>query len=354
MHFRSVFFPVILGILASTIIACDDDMIIWDIESYEVIGPIMKTEASLNEVSDFGEFEHTSRVDISQIEELDPGDYDDLPEMTFEGPFKLDSLTFSEYFTQITIEEIEMTVNLDNNFPLPINSGLVLVFSETDSDEELFRTTLNDSIGENGEKEFDVKQKDLVLPGSVDVEIRNVGTLGTDEELSLTEEDHFTLELSIDAFDIKSATIRPGHIYQTDFTEAVEEIKEDEDLEDEEIRDVEGKITFYIENSLPVELEFQLTMIDNQANTQEPLFEEEGLHIKPGEVNKDNGDVQQTVESESSIPISAERWNNIRNSNQIDVFFQVSSEHLEEPNKIVAKNSKFEVQLVADLVINPQ
>ena len=334
------------------ITACDDDFAQWEFESYEVIGPLLSTKAELENITDFFEVSHTSRLAIDDLG-FEAKTYDEVPPAQWEGPIVIDNFSISDHFSRVQADVLEFGLNVDNQFPIPIGEGTELVFFEAGTENEIHEFVLEEDIPPNESSTVQITFEDLVFYGDVDFAVRNIQTPGSDEETTFTHSDYIEFDFAYFFLDMHSATLNENQDYRVRDTTDFNPQSDATEIEDGEAEEVSGDLLIYIENRFPVDMDLQLIFLDENDNVKDSLFKDKRLDIEPAETDTETGELRSNVVKQLTVGISENQWNNIRRSSRVMVSLGVNSNHLDEPARILSDESYLELQLVADLIINP-
>ncbi len=345
---------VLACIIPIFLISCDEDDL-WQVEDFGVSGPLLKTTANLENVTDFYEVQDGATLSTDMVG-LPHGQYSQgVPAFTYEDTIILGTMNISENFINIQTNTINFGMTLDNQLPIPLAPGTEVVFYNTGTTDEVHSFTLNESVDPFETRVIELELEELFFEGDIDLGVRNFSSPGTSESVNINQNNYIGFTFDYVFVDIHSVSMRPDREYIIVDTSAFEAFDdEDDNNEGQDPTEVIGELRVYSGNAYPLEIDIQLHFLDEHENVVLTFFEDADFKMEPANVEPQSGEVLEVIESVGVVPVDRERWELLKASTRVLVEMEIRSFHLNEPTRIVAENSMLELQIVADLIINPQ
>jgi hypothetical protein len=308
--------------------------------------PLVQGDASLLQLSQLQVIPLTATINSSDLG-FEPGPYDEIPAFSVPsvGPFPI---AVWEYLEVMEIGISEVTVRLNNPFPITISSGTRLVLRNEANTSDPNNVVLDIAI-----------DPDLVPGGQYEstTEVQNVDVTDTlyayFEQLSspggtdlVFDGSDAVLEVTLSQVLVDRLSVDAGISFERRDSLALEidtSLQNDTDA-------VAGHIVVYADNGLPVNASFQGYLYDDADVLVDSLFDAP-FEIMGGQTDP-TGATTSMITSSDTIPVDASTLAGFLRSRKIELVYGVNTLGYPGPSVSANADASLRLQLVGDLRLN--
>ena len=324
------------------------DDLLADLPPYhgEWLLPLVQGDASLIQLSQLRSLPLSATVNSAEFG-LPSGTYPFVPpiDLPFVGPFPI---AIAEYLVVMEVNTTDVTVRLNNPFPIPIGAGTRVVLRNTPvpgvTGNVVLDVPITPQLEANSTFEYVGAATSIEITDTLYLFLEQFNSPGgTNVTFEPTSS---SIDIVLSRIEVARMEISTGRSFEREDSLS---LSIEQDLQDE--TDIaSGNIVFYADNGLPIEAFFQGYMYDAAGTLLDSLFDSPFV-VQAG-VTDPTGATTQITTSSDTIPIDPATLDGFLRSSKVVLRYGVST--MDQPGTSVSANSTaaLRLQLVGDIRLN--
>ncbi len=243
----------------------------WDTQ---FIGPLLRTNASLDNILDIGDQQFQEEFVICDLIGqpncqgqiiVPPIPPTDLPS---------DTISYTDIYNQITLDSGILNLDITNTLPFNVKAGLVIEIKNTDGSIVVSFTLSQDLAANNGSASFTDDLAGKSLTSEFILAFRNFASDGTGgNTVTITGDEKIGFVFNVITLKVRSVSLVPGNVFTLTDTSAFT-------LDDGIVINSEpltGTLNILADNQFAAGFVYQAVFLDDLNNVVETLFDSVGI-----------------------------------------------------------------------------
>jgi len=313
----------------------------------ELLGPLVKTDLTLNKILGLETISATQNVNLADIG-IGSGTQIIIPPIN-NVQFPDYTTPITDIFEQLTIESGRLSFEILNSMPINIKAGSKITFFSQGDNVALFSHALATDIASNGgtysfTPGFDLAGK--IIKKALVIRVEEFSSDGSIGPVNISGNESFSIAIKLEQPVAESVWINSGNELSLDDTLDFNMVGNDLPTDT-----YNGKLTLFVNNGLPADFYVQLYFLNDNKNILDSMFVG-NTNVSSALING-SGEVTDPVETRLEVTFDNQRINDLENANYaVPVIKMVTTPG--NGTVVIRKTDFQKQQLVADVKVDIQ
>lgn len=326
--------------------------------NFNLLAPLIRTDMFIEDAANLSNVSGNVVIEAATISPLWSGPAIVPPASGLSTESKPSEFAITEYFEKIYTDTLNMTVTLNNNLPITIGKGTVLVYRNKDEQSIIAKKALDKDVapGEEYEFEFLIYHDGVGEPPLVESDIQfyleDFRTEGTEGQIVDFDGKSVTFNFKMNWVRIAEILVNADQQFKDTLNLAFE--SNDSFNTDGVLQDaIAGKITLYLKSGMPLNVDWDMDLLDENNNFIMNLTNND-IDLDAALVDNATGDVTEFRETALVIDLDEEYLDGLQKTRTIRAAYDINSIGVGENGVVrITRNSFISIQVVVDLVTKP-
>lgn len=316
--------------------------------------PFIKSDLELEDLTNVQDLTFNEKIAANELDPSWEGEVPFVPPVQGLSTENTPNVfEISEYFNRIMAIQVTLTVTFKNNFPIVFGKGTQLVFRNQQSQEIVSIHELQNDVAPGDSYVFPINiqktgAKTPTLESFMEFYLQDFRSPGSATPVNFDGATTvFVFELEFIEIEKVEANINQLHQDTVSFVfDVLSNISNNVD-------DVaEGDLRFYVSNSLPINVNLNGELLDENGNLLTVIFEKP-LELKAADVDQTNGNIITKQEDVTYLKLDYEKQKKLFNGGRMRIYFDVNTTGVVGNGTFVSftGQSKLKLQLVGNLKV---
>lgn len=326
--------------------------------NFNLLAPLVRTDMFIEDAANLSNVSGNVVIEAVTISPLWAGPAIVPAASGLSTESKPSEFAITEYFEKIYTDTLNMTVTLNNNLPITIGKGTVLVYRNKDEQSIIAKKALDKDVapGEEYEFEFLIYHDGVGDPPLVESDIQfyleDFRTEGTEGKIVDFDGASVTFNFQMNWIRIAEILVNSGQQFKDTINLAFESndsLNTDSILQDA----IAGKITLFLKSGMPLNVKWDMDLIDENGNFIMGLTSND-IDLDAAVVDNATGDVNEYRETALVIELDDEYLDGLRDTRTIRAAYDINSIGIGENGVVrITRNSFISIQVVVDMFVKP-